>query len=213
MTRRVLAAHDASLHAQVVSCWPLFYTDAAVSRQDRPAYVRAGSGMASIGGRLALIQDDANFVAVVDPMERTVASIALPAGHRGERQFDDLRGNKQWKSDLEACTAIVEPGREALLMMGSGSRAEREQILIVDWPPTTERDIKHFHARDFYAALRSQLDFAGSELNIEGAVLLGDDCLRLFQRGNGAAWRGHTPVNATCDISWQMLRAHLGSPA
>jgi hypothetical protein len=113
---------------------------------------------------------------------------------------------------MEACTAIVESGREALLIMGSGSSLRREQILIIDWPPKNEEHIKHFHAPGFYATLRSQLDFAGCELNIEGAVLLDDDCLRLFQRGNGAAWRGQDPLNATCDISWRMLRGHLDDP-
>jgi hypothetical protein len=213
MTSRVLAVHDQDLSARVVGRWPMVYSAAADCLQDRPAHVRAGSGMVMIGGRLAVIQDDAHFVAVVDTNDRTVEAIALPVGHQGQRQFDDLRGNKQWKTDLEACTTIVESGREALLIMGSGSSAQREQILIVDWPPTNEQDIKHFHAERFYATLRSQLDFAGCELNIEGAVLLGDDCLWLFQRGNGAACREQVPLNATCNISWRRLREHLDDPA
>ena len=52
-----------------------------------------------------------------------------------------------------------------------------------------------------YAALRAERDFSGSELNVEGAVLVGD-ALRLFQRGNGAARGGLSPVNATCDVPW-----------
>lgn len=213
MTRRVLAAHDRNLVARVVDRWPLVYSAEADCRQDRPAHVRAGSGMVMIGGNIAAIQDDAHFVAVVDTNGRTVAAIALPVGHQGHRQFDAMRGNKKWKSDLEACTTIVESGRELLLIMGSGSNARREQILIINWPPKNEQDIKLFQAKSFYATLHSQLDFAGCELNIEGAVLLGDDCLRLFQRGNGAENIGQVPLNATCDISWQWLRGHLHDPA
>jgi hypothetical protein len=166
--------------------------------------------MVSIGGRLAIIQDDAHFVALVDVNHRTVEPISLPTGHSGQRQFDDLLGNKHWKLDLEACTRIVESGKEALLIFGSGSSPQREQILIVGWPPSTpEKNILHFHAPQFYSTLRSESDFSGSELNVEGAILLGDDCLRLFQRGNGAIRHGRPPLDSTCDISWKLLRQHL----
>jgi hypothetical protein len=53
--------------------------------------------------------------------------------------------------------------------------------------------------------------FAGSELNIEGAVFLGH-CLRLFGRGNGAPRAGVRPVNATCNLDWPTLLAHLSAP-
>jgi len=40
-----------------------------------------------------VVQDDANFIAVIDPQIWQVRAIPLPAGERGVRQFDDLRGN------------------------------------------------------------------------------------------------------------------------
>src|SRR5690606_9871374 len=46
-----------------------------------------------------------------------------------------------------------------------------------------------------YRSLRAQAAFAGSELNIEGALVAGDRLL-LFQRGNGAARDGRKAVNA-----------------
>jgi hypothetical protein len=212
MTNRVLAAQSPHLGARVVRRWPLVYGTEADRLEDRPPHVRAGSGMIMLGGRLAIIQDDAYFIALVDTAERTVQSVPLPAGHDGMRQFDDVRGNKRWKADLEACTAVIESGREALLMMGSGSNAEREQILIASWPLHDAQDIQRFDAPEFYATLRLHGDFAGAELNIEGAVLLGEDCLRLFQRGNGAVCQGQVPCNATCDVSWQRLSRHLRDP-
>lgn len=212
MTRRVLATQAPHLSARVVARWSLVYGVEVDSLLDRPPHVRAGSGMNLIGGQLAIIQDDACFVALVDRDRRTVESVALPAGHAGMRQFDDQRGNKCWKADLEACATVIDSGRESLLMMGSGSSSQREQILIAHWPPQGPQDMGHFHATEFYSALRSHRDFAGAELNIEGAVLLGDDCLRLVQRGNGAVRHGQAPLNATCDVSWKRLRRHLHDP-
>jgi hypothetical protein len=52
------------------------------------------------------------------------------------------------------------------------------------------------------------VSFAGSELNVEGAIYQ-DGRLRLFGRGNGAARGDVRPVNATCEIEWAALRAHI----
>jgi hypothetical protein len=193
--------------------WPLYYSAGADAALDRPAFVRAGSGLATIGGRLAIIQDDAHFLAVVDIGRHHVDAIALPAGYGGGRQFDDLRGNRHWKLDLEACASLIDEGRELLVAFGSGSSPAREHILLVAWPAEHACDVRLLHAPEFYAALRADAGFAGSELNIEGAALLSGDSLRLWQRGNGAACQGCGPVNAACDISWRMLRAHLNDPA
>lgn len=56
------------------------------------------------------------------------------------------------------------------------------------------------------STLRSRRDFAGSELNLEGAVVVGG-LLRLFQRGNGAVVDGRAPSNAVGDLP---LDAFLG---
>lgn len=48
---------------------------------------------------------------------------------------------------------------------------------------------------------------------MEGAVYLGDDKIRLFQRGNGAPRDGLQPVDATCDLAWSALWTHLQQPS
>ena len=58
----------------------MLYRDGPDRSLDRPAHVRAGSGLSWIGDRLVLVQDDANFVAVVDPATGFAESITLPAG-------------------------------------------------------------------------------------------------------------------------------------
>jgi hypothetical protein len=54
-------------------------------------------------------------------------------------------------------------------------------------------------------------EFAGSELNVEGAVVLGDH-LRLFGRGNGASRDGVGAANATCDLELSVFLEHLLAP-
>ncbi len=213
MPQQILSSFDPTIEARVLSRWPLLYSAGADVELDRPAHVRAGSGLTNLGDRLALIQDDANFVAIVDPVSRAVDSITLPALPCRQRQFDDLRGNRLEKLDLEACTSIREKDHQLLVALGSGSTPSRERIMVMKWPLLCEADICLYHAPIFYQCLRSQREFAGSELNLEGVAFLGGDVLRLFQRGNGAPRADCPPVNATCDVVWSDLRSHLHDPS
>lgn len=62
----------------------------------------------------------------------------------------------------------------------------------------------------FYAALRGAPGFAGSDMNVEGAVYAAGT-VRLFGRGNGAVVGSLRPLNASCDVDWTELRSHLDS--
>ena len=203
------ATPDPALSARVVRRVPLRYRDGADPGVDRPAHVRAGSGLAHVAGRLVVVQDDANFLAVVDPHNGEADAILLPAGEDGRRQFDDVRGNKHHKLDLEAI--FVAPGADGhplLVAMGSGSTSRRERIVTASWraggaPTVTVRD-----AGAVYAALRADADFAPGELNVEGAVYV-DEALRLFARGNGAGRDGRPGRSATGDLAWSDLLRHV----
>jgi hypothetical protein len=190
----------------------LWYADGADESHDRPAHVRAGSSLARVPGGIALVQDDANFVAVVEPETGLARAIALPAGQDGRRQFDTGRGNKEHKLDLEACFSAVVNAETVLVAFGSGSTSRREQVVIVsDWA-AADPQVRVVPIPEFYALLRDEPAFAAPRLNIEGAVLLGDT-LRLFARGNGAALNELIPASATCDVSWSALLDHLNDPA
>lgn len=211
MTAVRTAVADPALSATITARIPLCYAEGPSSDLDRPAWVRSGSGLAWVPGGLAILQDDANFIGVYDPSTGRTRSIVLPAGEGGLRQFDDLRGNKRYKLDLEACVAVGDGEGTVLLAFGSGSTARREHVVMVDrWEHELPR-VRSVATPELYRSLRSEASFAGSELNIEGAVRLGNT-LRLFSRGNGAPRDGRRPVNATCDLDLDVLRRYLQSP-
>lgn len=188
------------LRVTVERTTPLWYRDGAAPALDRPAHVRAGSGVTWWGGHLAVVQDDTSFVALVDPLTGVAEGVPLPAPD-GVRQFGVARGNKQRKPDLESVLTLPD-GR--LLAFGSGSTAARERLLVMG----ADRHPRWIDAGPLYRALRAERAFAGSELNVEGAALLGDR-VRLFQRGNGAVVDGASPVNATVDVDLDELLAAM----
>lgn len=207
----VIAEYDARLEARVVERHALLYGTGADEALDRPAYVRAASSIVRLGKLLAIVQDDANFIALLDPDATQVLAVVLPAGFQGRRQFDDLRGTKKYKLDLEACTVVDGPLGPRLLAFGSGSTTAREHIVAVDDAAGEQPAISVIDASALYRGLRAATDFAGSELNIEGATVVGDT-LRLFQRGNGAPRGALQPVDASCDLSLAELNTYLNDP-
>jgi len=232
VTPPTVARRDPGLSARVVREVPLFYVAGADPALDRPAFVRAGSGLArvstSAGERLAVVQDDANVVALVDPATGLAESIALPAGPRGRRLFDVGRGNKLDKMDLESCVALDDPerpGARMLVALGSGALAVRERIVVVrgldaGGPETAE--VRVVDASLLYTLLRGRAEFAGAELNIEGAAQVraaDGEVVRLFSRGNGAAAELSAALSAvggtsaTCDLDAGAFAAYLLAPA
>ncbi len=202
---------DASMSVKIVRSLPLKYAEGANAALDRPAHVRAGSSLQLVksGTALAVVQDDANFLALVDPKTFSVSSLALPADQHGKRLFDETRGTKKHKMDMEA-SVVGDDG--SIILFGSGSSSARERIAIVN-PDTASVRVVNLHV--LYEKLRKNADFSGSDLNIEGAARIGSTVLRLFNRNNGEAKNGLVPVNATCDLDWASFAAFAltGYPA
>jgi hypothetical protein len=211
MIQQVAATYDSALMARVMRVTPLRYTEAADTVLDRPLHVRAGSSLAQVGDRMAVVQDDANFIALIDPQGHDVRAVPLPVGAGGLRQFDDLRGNKRFKLDLEACVVLPDPPGDVLLAFGSGSSPLREQIAIIRGIGDAMPNVALVEAPELYAALRGAVGFAGSQMNIEGAVFV-DGYIRLFGRGNGLTVHGVLPLDATCDLVWPALATYLEAP-
>jgi hypothetical protein len=197
----IVARRDPGLRAVVVRRWPIFLEGGADRSLDRPAHVRAASALRRHRDRLLIVQDDANFVVSLDPHAPDRAR-AVAFGDEPVRLFDDARGNKNRKLDLEAAIVLD----DALVAFGSGSTDRRERIVVVeDLDAIARIDVRH--APELYERLRTPA-FAGSEPNLEGALIVGDR-LRFFQRGNGAPRDGLAPVDATADLPLEAFRAHL----
>jgi hypothetical protein len=206
----ILARIEPSLGARVVARTPLLYVDGGDAALDRPAHVRAGSALAHLGGRtFAVVQDDASFVAIVDVATKRATSIPLPSSD-GVRQFDESRGNKKQKLDLEA--SIVTNDGELLVAFGSGSSPLRERIVLVEGAAGDAPSVTIVEARALYASMRAATTFSGCELNVEGAAIEGDDVL-FFQRGNGAPTSELPAVDATARVDLKGLLAYLRAPS
>lgn len=217
--RRVRARLDAKRVAVLGELVPLRYADGGAASEDRPGHVRGASALCRDGDRLVIVQDDVHVLALRDGAG-IVSARLLPADERGGdvraggvRTFDDRRGNKHRKLDLEACIRLPD-GRIVALGSGSGSSAAmqsmRERLVVME----PEGAVRIVEGHALYAGLRAERAFAGSELNVEGAVVVGG-VIRLFQRGNGAARDGLAPVSATADLSLARFLDWLdrGAPA
>lgn len=187
------ATLSSSLTATLGTPKPLLYDHGAHPLEDIPAHVRAASSIRRQGQRLVILQDDVSALAVLDPATGSTHSILLPAGPDGARVFDDVRGNKKLKLDLEACIVLPD-GR--LIAFGSGSSPQREKIVTVAAGKGAMP--QQIAANDLYSSLRGHTDARGARLNIEGAVVQGN-WLRLLQRGSGK--RHFKPWNAILDVS------------
>lgn len=203
---------DPRVSIRVIARTPLLYAEGPSLAEDRPGHVRAASGVARLGGRLAIVQDDALFVALAETDRAgAVRAVALPRGEGGLRLFGEDRGNKHAKLDLEACFTLTLDDEETLVALGSGSSAVRDRIVLV----ADGRVPRVLEARRLYDALHAETRFSGSELNVEGATRHGDRVL-LASRGNGAPCDGREPLDATVELELAafvaFLRDPIGSP-
>ena len=224
MPRDRIARRDSQLEAHVTRRIAMLYDEGPSAAADRPAHVRAASGLSAFNEFLVVIQDDANWLALIDAAG--IHALPLPPGPSGARIFSGDRGNRHEKFDLEACTTVPGENGHELIGFGSGSHVGREWILRVHEGASFGAALtttavheraglavaaEFVDATRFYESLRADDAFCGAGLNIEGAVAI-DERIVLFQRGNAPARGGRAPVDATAEISWPALAAHLADP-
>jgi hypothetical protein len=124
-------------------------------------------------------------------------ALLLPPDHDGQRSFDDSRGNKRAKMDLEAAVRLPD---SRLLAFGSGSARSRESMVLLE----PDLSVRVHEAADLYVRLRELCVAVGAELNIEGAVVAGPR-LHLFQRGNDRSVTAMVPANLVFDVDVAQL--------
>lgn len=207
-----IARRDFKLRARIVGERKLVYDGPhPTDPPQRPKYVRAGSGVAWTGERMVVVQDDADYIAVIEGNGTSVAALPL-RGLSGARYGKSGAGHL----NLEAVLSARDWRGEFVLAFGSGVGADKRGVARVRLEAgNTELSI--FETRKLYQALEDLDGFATSELNVEGVALLpkwieGRDAIRLFHRGNRAARPGtkvERHVSATVDLRLDSLLAYL----
>ena len=212
MVRHFKAVREPRWKAQVIARHEMTYREGPSDEDDRPPHVRAASGLSAFREYLAVIQDDANWLALIDA-EQQVTAVPLPPSPSGDRVFSKKRGNQGDKYDLEACVTVGSSEGGELVAFSSGSRTERQWVLRVR-KENGRDDLKaeFVPAPSFYASMRERREFSGAALNIEGALAVDDDRIRLFQRGNAEPCDGLDALDATAEFSWSCLCEHLSDP-
>ncbi len=181
------------MKARLLSRTPLHYPDGASQLDDRPAFVRAASGLCWFGDELCIVQDDTSFLALYSEA-RGLRCMALPRGAGARRRFEEGLGNRLDKPDLEALVSVPTPRGPRLLAFGSGSLPLREVVAVID--PAGGR-AEFIGMMTFCQRLRDALELGPDELNIEGAALIGDR-LRFFQRHPSAT----VDVDVQAFVDW-----------
>jgi hypothetical protein len=173
-----------ALAARIVSRRPMRYRRGADPALDRPAHVRAASSLVWCESRLIVVQDDAAFLAVVDPATGLVDDTAMAAGPGGVRLFGTARGNKRDKPDLEAAVVL---GPRVIAIGSGGPHAARR--VVVAWTPGATAPPETRPRPWLFDALARAIVPAGTCLNIEGATLVGDE-VWLANRGGDCSTIG-----------------------
>jgi hypothetical protein len=137
--------------------------------------------LVQVGNHLYIVADDENDLAVfpVDSGDhgtlRRLFNNVLPL-NKSER--------KKEKADLEVLTLIpanAKYSNGAMLALGSGSTDKRKRAVIIALG--SDHQLTDIVERLDLSVTYNQIDLRVPDLNIEGAVISGDDIV-LFQRGN-----------------------------
>lgn len=155
--------------------------------EQRAPHLAAASGLVNIDHMLYVVADDENHLGVFSAEGHAPgALVRLFEGTLPEK----TKKRKAEKRDLETLTklpAFSGYAHGALLALGSGSKPNRATGVLLGLSSNGEINTapQHIDLASLYDDLRNEFD----ALNIEGAVVSGDDFV-LLQRGNKGAKNG-----------------------
>jgi hypothetical protein len=150
----------------------------------RPTFLSAASGLVCCDKHFFVVADDELHLGIF-PIDHSLPGSAWPL-LAGQLPIDK-KLRKQQKPDFEVLAYIPSTsalGTSALLVLGSGSRANRNIGLLLPLNPddSLHKNKFFFDLTPLYSALESEFDI----VNIEGAVVQHNQLL-LLQRGNKKA--------------------------
>jgi hypothetical protein len=171
-------------------------------RFDDGTPVRAASAVARLGPGWLVAQDDTTHAAWWRGDSVHPVRIFPPVD--GHEVFDEAAGTKHLKPDLEAACEVSFAGRDAVLLLGSGSSEARMRGALVTSVGEGAETV-HADLTPLYDAVAGALSVATGDLNLEGACVLGS-VLRWFHRGLPSAGL----PTASVDIDLAQLVAAVG---
>lgn len=157
--------------------------------------VRAASAVVPLGSGFLVVQDDATHGAWVRALGTQPVRLLPPVA--GLDTFEESAGTKHLKPDLEAACPVTVGGRDAVLLMGSGSSGHRMRWCLAE-PQGDEVHARTADLAPLYATVAEVLDVPLDMLNLEGACVVGDR-LRWFHRGMASA--GLLPASVDLDVA------------
>lgn len=204
MLAPIVARRDPTLRARITRERQLVYDP---STGHGP--VRAGSGLAWSDGKMVLVQDDADMIAIVEGEAASVVAVPLrgPSGSR----LGAGPGKGGGELRLEAMVAARDWRGEFFLAFGSGATPDRRRVARVRLHGG-DTEMALIDARNLYNKLDELEGFATSQIDIEGAALVhidGGDFVRLFQRGHGPPRGEGGGLPATVDMRLEPLLTYL----
>lgn len=145
------------------------------------AHISAASGLVCEHGRVYVMADDEHHLAVFDDLRSPGVLFRLFPGDLPQPK----NARKRFKPDLETLFSLPVSGLTnlaRLVALGSGSRPNRNFGVVIplqpDGRPVAWHRIKRFDLTPLYRPLAALL----REINIEGAMVIGDE-LVLLNRG------------------------------
>lgn len=167
--------------------------------------VRAASAVVPFGDGFLVVQDDATYAAWVDG--DSVEAVRLLPPVEGHEVFAEESGTKHLKPDLEAACPVTVDGRDAVLLLGSGSSPLRTRSALVHLDRGRPRVVAADLA-PLYATVADALGIEPDVLNLEGACVV-DGALRWYHRGLPSA--GVPTGSVDLDLAEVLLaaRGHL----
>ncbi len=167
--------------------------------------IHSASGIEVLEGRIFIAGDDSAWLYELDSQWQLVRKIPL-----FDSQFPGGEGiPKPLKPDLEAITSFPRKGETLLLVIGSGSKKNRQDAFLVH-PQTGE--VRQFALTALYNGLRALEGVVGGRrLNLEGLTVTGQDIVFL-QRGNVSGTNAVVSYGLDAFTSWLEGSGHLPLP-
>lgn len=136
--------------------------------------VGAASGLFLHDDTLFIVSDDSNYLYQYD----------LPSKHLHKTLLVDMDGEnenvqKKKKLDLESITK----SGDNFWLFASGSKLNRNQAFQISALP--DSNPTPYSVAGLYDTLRNSLNIGEKDFNIEGSIMITQDSLLLFNRGNG----------------------------